>query len=164
MTEKKQIAVRTYKPEYLNQFALLNYRWIETHFKVEQADINQLTNPQKYILDHGGEIFFILENQEVVGTCAMVPHGDHGYELAKMAVAPAAKGRGYGDLLMQTALDWAKQKNAEEVILLSNTILEPAITLYRKHGFIVTQLGPHPDYERCNIEMRFQIRSEGTSR
>lgn len=44
-----------------------------------------------------------------------------------------------------------------EITLLSNTILEPAISLYKKHGFETVHLGPHPDYERCNIEMRLML-------
>ena len=39
-------------------------------------------------------------------------------------------------------------------MMLSNTILEPAISLYHKHGYETVPLGPHPEYERCNIELR----------
>ena len=40
-----------------------------------------------------------------------------------------------------------------EIFLLSNTRLEPAIALYHKHGYVTTRRGPHPHYDRCNIEM-----------
>lgn len=51
----------------------------------------------------------------------------------------------------------------EELILapggenLSNTVLAPAIGLYRNHGFETTHLGSHPDYQRCNIVMALQL-------
>src|SRR6185312_14670310 len=49
---------------------------------------------------------------------------------------------------------WAREQGAAEILILSNTVLAPAIALYKKHGYATTHLGPHPDYERCNIEMR----------
>jgi GNAT superfamily N-acetyltransferase len=134
----------------------LNRQWIQTYFKIEAMDIAQLENPYENVLNHG-EIFFLLENEKAVGVCAMIEHGVGCYELAKMAVAPETRGKGYGDRLMEIAVAWARQKGANKVILLSNTILEPAITLYKKHGFKTTHLGPHPDYERCNIEMELVL-------
>ena len=74
-----------------------------------------------------------------------------------MAVSTGSRGKGYGDVLMTAAIDWAKAKGANEIILLSNTVLEPAITLYRKHGFKVVHRGPHPGYKRCNIEMCLKL-------
>jgi GNAT superfamily N-acetyltransferase len=139
--------------QYLPAFVRLNREWIEKHFCLEGTDLAQLESPYDSILKPGGEIFFLLENGEAVGTCAMVPHGPGVYELAKMAVAPSSRGKGYGDVLMRTCLAWAKEKGAKAVTILSNTELEPAIALYLKHGFQVVSLGTHSDYQRCNIVM-----------
>ncbi len=143
--------------EYLPAFRALNLEWIRTYFEVEPLDVIQLNLTEEMILAPGGEIFFVLVGDDVVGTCAMIPHGEHGFELAKMAVAPSAKGKGYGHLLMRTAIDWAREKNAQEITLLSNTILEAAITLFKKHGFVVTHTGQHLLYKRANIEMRLHL-------
>lgn len=154
-----QIAL--YDSRFRDAFVALNFEWIQTYFVVEEHDLDQLNNPEKNILEPGGEIFFVIENDQVVGTCAMIPVGQPekpGYELAKMAVSPKCRGRGYGDVLMKAAVDWARGKGAAYVMLLSNTVLEPAITLYKKHGFQTVNLGPHPDYERCNIEMTLPLR------
>lgn len=149
--------VVTFDPKYLQAYVDLNRQWIEHYFRIEPMDTAQLQDPYRNVLEPGGEIFFVLENDEVVGTCAMVPHGPNCYELAKMAVNPILRGKGYGDILMQAALNWAKERKANRVILLSNTKLEPAISLYKKHGFQTIHLGPHPDYERCNIEMEYRF-------
>ena len=151
-----QVKVITYDSKFLPRYVELNRQWIEKYFKIEAMDIAQLEKPEDNVLN-GGEIFFVLENERALGTCAMVPHGPGCYELAKMAVAPEARGKGYGDILMETAIQWAKDKGASKILLLSNTILEPAITLYKKHGFKTIHLGPHPDYERCNIEMEITL-------
>ena len=142
-----------YNEKYLPAFVELNREWITTHFVLEPMDLVQLENPQESILNLGGEIFFVLEEGAAVGTCAMVPHGPDCYELAKMAVSPKKRGKGYGDQLMRAAINWAKEKKAKRIMILSNTILEPAIALYLKHGFQVVSLGPHPDYRRSDIEL-----------
>ncbi|WP_413586983.1 GNAT family N-acetyltransferase [Bdellovibrio sp. HCB274] len=149
--------VTTYAPEYHEAYVELNTEWIKKYFRVEEMDLKQLNQAQECILDIGGEIFFILDQGKAVATCAMVPHGEKSYELAKMAVSPLYRGQGLGDVLMEAAISWAREKQAQEITLLSNTVLSPAITLYKKHGFETTHLGPHPDYERCNIEMKLKL-------
>jgi GNAT superfamily N-acetyltransferase len=143
---------------YVKDFAELNKEWIRRYFVVEPMDTYQLDNPEETIISKGGEIFFVLEDEKCVGTCAMIPMENNGYELAKMAVSPAIRGRGLGDLLMTHSTNWAKEKGASYILLHSNTTLEPAITLYKKHGYVTTHLGPHPDYDRANIEMRLDLK------
>lgn len=154
--EMTTVKVVTFDPRYVNAFIELNLQWIKTYFEVEPTDVTQLEDPYGMILNPGGEIFFVLENGKAVGTCAMVPHGENGFELAKMAVDPKFQGKGYGDLLMEAAFQWSKQKGLQKITLLSNTILEPAIRLYRKYGFIETG-SAHPDYKRCNIQMELSL-------
>lgn len=159
MTQKKSegLKVVKYDPKYLPAFVAMNREWIEKYFKIEKNDILQLENAEAAILEPGGEILFVVDADGAIGCCAMIPHGPGCFELAKMAVSPKAQGRGAGDLLMVAALDWAKSRGATSVMLLSNTILTPAITLYKKHGFETVHLGPHPDYDRCNIEMKLNF-------
>lgn len=150
---KTKATVVTYQPEYKGAFKDLNLEWIEKYFKVEKKDIHQVENPEECIAT-GGQIFFVVHDGEVAGTCAVYKIGDRYYEIAKMAVAPKWQGHGFGDTLMEVAEQWAREQNAREILILSNTVLKTAITLYKKHEYEVVHLGPHPDYERCNIEMR----------
>ncbi|MES3038995.1 MAG: GNAT family N-acetyltransferase [Bdellovibrionota bacterium] len=154
---KHDVTVSTYHELLKPAFIALNRQWIEYYFKLEPMDLQQLENPQKTILESGGEIFFILEDKRPVGTVAMIPIGDGSYELAKMAVEPGNQGKGYGDLLMKAAVEWAKLKKAKEIILISNQKLIPALSLYRKFGFKVVSLAQHPDYQRGNIEMKLTL-------
>ena len=149
-----------FEKHFLPAFIELNREWIEYYFKIEKMDLLQLEHAEDAILSKGGEIFFVLVNEEVLATCAMVPHGPDCYELAKMAVDRKVRGRGYGDVLMEEAIRWAKSRRAKKVTLLSNTILTPAITLYKKHGFKTIRLGNHPDYQRSDIEMELSLEDE----
>jgi GNAT superfamily N-acetyltransferase len=146
-------AFTTYRPKFRIAFRALNLAWIEKYFRVEPKDLEQVNDPEQ-CRKEDGEIFFTVIEGEAVGTCALYKMSDGIYELAKMAVDPKHQGKGLGDLLMKGAEAWAREKGAKEIHILSNTVLEPAITLYKKHGYEVVHLGSHPDYERCNIEMK----------
>src|SRR5512138_2787648 len=104
--------VVTYEPRWRDAFARLNREWIEAYFTLEAADLEVFADPAAAIVAPGGQIFFVIEGDEVLGTCAVVPHAPGVYEIAKMAVAPAARGRGYGDLLMEACVDYARVAGA----------------------------------------------------
>ncbi len=70
----------------------------------------------------------------------------------KMAVSPKAQGKNIGWLLGRAAIECARAKGARSLYLESNTILKPAISLYRKLGFEKVT-GRATPYERCNIQM-----------
>ncbi len=151
------VRVVSYSDEFKDDFARLNLEWIEKYFEVEEPDRKSLSDPRGTIIDPGGEIFFILENGTVVGTCALIRHSAELYELAKMAVTPQCQGRGLGQLLIESVIDDARAKGAKEIFLLSNTVLIPAVRLYEKYGFRTVHKGPHPEYNRANIEMVLQL-------
>jgi putative acetyltransferase len=146
-----------YREDLRPAFEQLNRDWIETYFELEDADREVLGDPRAKILAPGGQVFFVLEDGEVRGTCAVLRHSRDEYEIAKMAVAPAARGRGFGDLLMETAVAFARDAGALRVVIVSNTILEPAIRLYRKHGFVRVPLDADQRYRRANIRLEREL-------
>ena len=84
----------------------------------------------------------------------MLRHDAEVHEIAKMAVAPAARGRGYGDLLMDAAVAFSRDAGARKVVIVSNTRLGPAIRLYEKHGFVRVPLGGGlPATSRADIKL-----------
>jgi GNAT superfamily N-acetyltransferase len=149
--------VVTWREEWRDAFERLNREWIETWFELEAADRETFGDPQGKIVDPGGQIFFVLDGSEPVGTCAMVRCEPGVYELAKMAVAPAVRGRGYGHLLMEAALAWARDAGGRRVVIVSNTRLAPAIRLYRKHGFVQVPLAPDERYARADIRLEREV-------
>lgn len=151
--EAKEVVIVDYEPKYQAAFKRLNEEWITEHFKMEAEDYHALDHPNEHILDKGGHIFIALYHGEPVGACALIKMDDGGYEMAKMGVAPAAKGKGIGWLLGQACIEKAKELGAHRIYLESNTRLKPAISLYHKLGFRKVTGAPSP-YERCNIQMQ----------
>jgi N-acetylglutamate synthase-like GNAT family acetyltransferase len=130
----------------------LNYEWLEKYFRVEEGDVASLSNPQKYIIDKGGHIYYAKLNGEIVGTASLLKKSETVYELGKMAVNNEAQGHGIGTILLEHCLNVAKQKQITTLILYSNTKLQSAIHLYRKYGFEEIELESGL-YERANIKM-----------
>lgn len=148
-----------YSPDYAEDFARLNYQWIEHYFRIEDEDRAALDHPEAYAIEPGGEIFFLLIDEQVVGTAAMVPKAFHAsggvarFELAKMAVDPSLQGRGLGKGLLAHAIDYARDQGANEVVLSTNDILTPALTVYRDAGFVAQPAAQDERYERSNLFM-----------
>src|SRR4051812_16729588 len=64
------VTVVTYREEFRAAFEELNRDWIETHFVLEEADREVFSDPEAAVLATGGQIFFVLEGDDVQGTCA----------------------------------------------------------------------------------------------
>ena len=66
------------------------------------------------------------------------------------------QGKGIGALLGRAAIGKAAELGAKKLYLESNTILEPAIHIYRKLGFKKIA-GRETEYQRCNIQMELTL-------
>jgi putative acetyltransferase len=151
------IGIATYEPRWGKDFARLNYEWIESYFTIERHDREILDDPQRWVIDAGGEIFMAVENGDGIGTVAMIPAGEGVLELTKMAVSPDHRGKGIGDMLMEAAISYARSTNTRTVFLETHHKLGPAIALYHKHGFIDVPRDPDSLYERADVRMEFTV-------
>ncbi|NUY80442.1 GNAT family N-acetyltransferase [Flavobacterium sp. MAH-1] len=159
LRESANVEIVEYEPKYKTAFKQLNEEWISNYFEIEETDSKALDNPEKSILEKGGEIFVALYENEPLGVCALIKMDDPDYdfELAKMAVSPKAQGKSIGLKLGQAVIEEARKQGAKKIYLESNTILTPAINLYYKLGFekIVGRATP---YKRCNIQMELRLK------
>lgn len=148
------VQIVDYQPEYAEYFKLLNYEWLEKYFYIEAYDRKVLSDPQTYILDPGGYIFFAKIDEQIVGTCALMPHKNGSYELTKMAVTEAYKGRQIGKKLGLAVIEKAKQLHLPSIFLLSSTKLSVALNLYIKLGFRHVKLDRTTSlYKRSDVKM-----------
>ena len=151
-----EVEIIPFQKEYSSQFYDLNIEWLEAFFYVEDHDKEVLGNPQSYIIDNGGFIFFAKYNDEIVGTVALL-NESFGYELSKMAVSPKYRGLKIGQKLMDHCLEFSKSKNWEELIIYSSRKLENAIYIYKKYGFEEVPVEENCHYERCDIKMILKL-------
>lgn len=140
------------RPEHLPDLIRLNEIWIKEHFSLEAVDRALAADPGS-IARGGGHTICAVEDGRVVGAVALFRWDEEHFELARMAVEPTRRQRGIGRALALSAIEKAAERGATRITLLSNTILAPAIGLYRSLGFRVVREGQHPEYARCNIVM-----------
>ena len=158
-----EVQIVDYEVRFASYFASLNYQWITEYFRVEEEDRKALDDPEGYAIKPGGNIFFLLEDEIPVGTVAMVPitrseeEQELCFELAKMAVRPDCRGKGYGSMLMQYCIDFARSAEAHEIMLVTNDVLSAAVALYEQAGFREVSEYSDSRYERGNLEMRLTL-------
>ena len=151
------VRILTYEPRHAAAWRSLNETWIRRLFAIEAKDLVMLDDPDGQVLAKGGAIFMAEDRAEPVGCVALLPMADGGYEVAKMAVAEQAQGRGVGRLLMQACIAEGRARGAPRLYIETNSGLAPAMALYRSSGF--TDLPPQPSpYARCDVwlELRLQ--------
>ena len=152
-----------YKPEYAADFARLNYQWIEHYFRIEPEDRAALDHPEDYAIKTGGEIFFVLADADVIGAVALVPKTFQSdgvvdvFELAKMAVDPKFQGQGIGKALLAHAIAYARERGAKHMVLSTNDILGPALSVYADAGFLAKAAPQDERYERSNLFMQLDL-------
>ncbi len=150
-----KICIQKYETKFDNDFFVLNKAWIEELWHLEDSDKKDLLNPGK-IVDNGGQVFFALENEKVIGTVAMIKSSDDRFELAKMTVQEDFRGKGIANMLMDECLKFAKENKANEIFLISNDSLTIARNLYDKYGFKEVDLDSQK-YDRGNVKMILKI-------
>ncbi len=146
-----------FDPAYAEDFKQLNLAWLNKYFWVEPHDEEVLGKPEKYILEPGGTIFFVMEREKVIGTVALMKMEDGIFELTKMAVIPEAQGKKIGQKLMEHTLRYAKDKGWKTLIIYSNRKLENAIYIYLKYGFKEIPIEENNPYARGDIKMKLEL-------
>jgi len=126
-----------------------------------------------------GRRFFVAEHQgDVIGIVGAVPFDDNGnaIELERFAVAPEARRKGVGGLLVGAVLEFARSRGATSVKLSTRRDKNKAATrLYEKHGFQVvkqSKLSKEDILEYLGIEsdeiieddyfLTYELRLDGT--
>ena len=151
-----QLEIIEYQPEFAKDFYNLNAEWLKKYFYIEPYDEMVLSNPQKYVLDPGGFIFFAKYNNEIAGVVSLINQKKF-FELSKMAVSPKYQGLKIGLKLMNFSIDFAKQQKWESITLYSHRSLVPAINLYKKIGFKEIPVEENSHYERSDIKMILEL-------
>lgn len=156
--EENSISIVPFSPVYREAFRLLNEEWIKKYFWMEEIDHQVLGNPEKYILEPGGEIFFALYQGEPVGACSLIKRqeGRFDYELSKLGVTSSIQGKGIGERLVRAVIQHAKKLGASRLLIETSTRLIPAVSLYRKLGFRDVP-DMRADYERADVFLELDL-------
>jgi len=97
------------------------------------ADLDELEGTYQ----QRGGAFDVVEDADgrVVGTVGLYATDPERFELRKMYLVPAARGKGLGKWLLARSVARAREKGAKRVTLETASVLTEAIALYRAFGF-----------------------------
>lgn len=129
------IDIVAYEDRHAAAFRNLNLDWIEEYFVVEELDRKLLDSPAEQIIAPGGAIFMVEQGGVAVGCCALLNHGSGVFEVSKMAVIRDLRGAGIGRALLTEVIQRSRSLDAKKLTIISNTVLGPAIHLYKSLGF-----------------------------
>ena len=153
------LIIRSFDDALAPDFHRINAAWIGAMFRLEPTDLDVLLAPRERIVDPGGAILFLeLAGEGVIGTVALQKTGERQFELTKMGVTDAARGKGAGQVLLRAALAEAERLGAERLYLLTSSNCVTAIRLYERHGFVhdagvMREFGGR--YARCDVAMLY---------
>lgn len=140
-----------YQTKYKQDFIELNLAWIEKYFKVEPQDVEMLNNIEQ-IIAAGAMIYFALEADTVIATCMVMPKNNQVWEICKLAADENYQGRGAGSAVLEACMNYAKNRGAKKLLIVTNTILSAAMHLYEKVGFREVLID-EMEYERVDIQL-----------
>ena len=108
------------------------YRWIWVP-PIEVPDLYRWT--PHYEAPHGA--FFVVRDGDgrLVGSVGVDHVGDGVAELHRLYLEPHMRGRGLGDALVRTIVEWCGTNAVSRLVLWSDTRFEHAHRLYERHGF-----------------------------
>jgi putative acetyltransferase len=101
------IKIIEYSQVYQQEFKSLNLDWLDKYNLTESHDLMVLDDPQGTILDKGGFIWLATDDNKLIGSAALMKEHEGEYELAKMTVMAAYRGRGISKQLIETCLNKA---------------------------------------------------------
>lgn len=108
----------------------------------QQAGLKNIIN------DPGiGNIFVLKDKDQVIGMVSLLytvstAMGGRVAILEDLILGPDQRGKGYGTLLLNKAIDFAKQSGCLRITLLTDPTNHRAIQFYQQHGFVKSAMKP----------------------
>jgi len=150
------IDIIEYQEKYHSDFKQLNLEWLDKYNLTESHDLMVLNDPKGTILEHGGFIWLAKAGDEIVGSAALMNEGHGIFELAKMGVTEAWRGKGISKMLIEICLKKAKEIGVKKLTLFSNHQLQTALKLYAKYGFKNVEVKDSP-FETADVKMELEL-------
>ncbi len=116
---------------WIAEHAGMDMRTAQAGFAEEIADLSRIYEPPR------GRFLLARVDGVTAGSVALRHHGDGTGELKRMYVRPGARGLAVGDRLVRRILELAAWDRLRTVWLETGAgIMEAAIGIYRRHGFV----------------------------
>ena len=136
----RMIEIRTYSEVHQEEISKLILSIQQEEFGIpitleEQPDLNDIPN---FYQSNNGNFWVALFDNKVAGTIALLDITNKQGALRKMFVSKEYRGKDFkvGQTLLDHLLNWAKEKDFNEILLGTTEKFVAAQRFYEKNGFI----------------------------
>ena len=94
------------------------------------------------------DLFFVLqEGKDIIGTISLMVYEGNVAELRDFVIKEAYRGKGYGEPLLEHALQWCKKHKIRKVIALTFPNTKAFYVRYKfvQEGYLRSHFAPHED-------------------
>ncbi len=103
---------------------------------VQHSLSDDLADIPRHYLSEAASHFWVAESDgNIVGILGVQRRGAEEAELRRMSVAGGHRRQGIGSKLLDVAEAFCREQGYQRVRLTTVTLLQPAIAMYRKHGY-----------------------------
>ncbi|MFL0198509.1 GNAT family N-acetyltransferase [Clostridium sp. WILCCON 0269] len=159
---RKLFKIRTYKSSDIN-YIIKKHREVyknEFGFSHEFGDY-----VEKYLIQFDrshdvdkGNIWIAEENNKPIGIIAIAKVDDLTAQLRWFLIERDVRNKGLGHILLNTALNFCKEKNYNHIILWTVNVLKAARYLYKSYGFNLTESINNTNWTDCLVkEERWEL-------
>ncbi|MGN7285790.1 GNAT family N-acetyltransferase [Shouchella clausii] len=134
--------IRTFKPADKDYIIQSHYKLYHNEFQYDLSFRDFIADSVTGFMDRSNprENIWILEiNGKQKGSISIKEADDDTAQLGLFLLDPSTRGCGYGQKLLETAIDFCKEAGYENVILWTNSELTAARKLYQRNGFERTE-------------------------
>jgi GNAT superfamily N-acetyltransferase len=112
-----------------------------------------------FVLSGNGRLWVAEEGGRVIGSIAVVDAGVGEGQLRWFLLVPEVRGAGIGRKLLETALDYCRERGLRRVFLWSFSDLADALRLYQRAGFRTTETSTSRLWgaERTQVRMDLEL-------
>lgn len=116
----------------------------EYGFRLQPEWFTDLDRIEEVYLIKGGTFFVLELDGEVIGTVGVEPEVPGVVaELRRLSVDPRHRGKGYGQLLMEKALEFCREQGYRRATLGTGQMMAAAAHIYEKLGFAIMEEEDH---------------------
>jgi len=137
MNPMSGIEILPFKPAHQAEAKNLILAGLEEHWGYldpsKNADLDDI------ISSYGGGLFLVaLQDEQVVGTGAILPRNNNTAEILRMSVANRMRRKGIGRMILDHLCDYARSIGCRQVILETTETWQEVIAFYERCRFQIT--------------------------
>lgn len=153
MKKCNAVTIRPYKPGDPSLVCYFYYKLYEKQYQFNGSVEKYFIRGMAELFDdpYGSQLWVAERDGKIVGCIAIVKRGGHEAQLRWFGMDTTVQGLGIGNRLMETAMNFCRERHYTDVILWTIDILKPARHLYGKYGFAMTETKPNTEWSGHEI-------------